>query len=183
VPADDVGFIDTIVADLRAGLPIDGRRVYASGFSNGAGFAARLSVDRADQLAAVAYSGGGLPAAQVASRPVPTFVSAGTLDDRIIEHVDPALTELPLDPVGILTQPGLSAFFGFYHSTLGLDPRLYTAIAAPHASTLRWSANGAVFKFAMLEGVTHQYPNGTNNPNGFAAAPEFWEFLRSYRAP
>ena len=65
---------------------------------------------------------------------------------------------------------------------------LYGAIAASHATTLRWPAtgsgpNGAVLKFAMLEGVTHQFPNGTNNPNGFAAAPEFWDFLRDYRTP
>jgi polyhydroxybutyrate depolymerase len=189
VPADDVSFVDTMVADLRAQLPIDGHRVYASGFSNGAGFAARLSVDRADKIAAVAYSGGGLPEAQTPpTRPVPTFITAGTLDDRIIEKVDPTLPELPLDPVGILTNPGLSGFFGNYHSTFGLDAGLYGAIAAPHATTLRWPAtgsgpNGAVLKFAMLDDLTHQFPNGTNNPNGFAAAPEYWEFLRNYRAP
>jgi len=63
-PADDVGFTDSIMRDLGARLPIDRRRVYASGFSNGAGFAARLAVERSELLAAAAFAGGALPAAQ-----------------------------------------------------------------------------------------------------------------------
>ena len=64
MPADDVGFVDAIMADVGARLPIDRHRVYASGFSNGANFTARLSVERSNRLAAVAYSAGGLIEAQ-----------------------------------------------------------------------------------------------------------------------
>jgi poly(3-hydroxybutyrate) depolymerase len=181
VPADDVGFVDTMVADLRSGLPIDGRRVYASGFSNGAGFAARLSVDRAEQLAAAAYSGGGgVPEGAAPARPVPTLISLGTDDPKIIENVDPTLPALPLDPVQILSTPGLSGFLGLYHAAFGLDPALYGAIALVDSTTLRWPAiglgpDGALLKFVMLAGVRHQYPSG--------AAAEFWRFFREHRAP
>ena len=37
-----------------------------------------------------------------------------------------------------------------------------------------------VFRFTMLDGVRHQYPNGRNNPAGFAAAPEFWRFFAEH---
>ena len=47
-PADDVGFAGSIMRDLGRRLPIDPHRVYASGFSNGGEFAARLAVERSD---------------------------------------------------------------------------------------------------------------------------------------
>ena len=140
VPADDVGFVDTMVADLRAELPIDGRRIYASGFSNGADFTARLSIDRSDKLAAAAYSGGALPFAASPVRAVPTLVTAGTDDPKIIEQVDPTLPALPLDPVEILTTAGLTDVLGRYHATFGLDPSLYSAVAEPTSTTFRWPA-------------------------------------------
>jgi poly(3-hydroxybutyrate) depolymerase len=183
VPADDVGFVDTMMADLRARLPIDGRRVYASGFSNGADFTARLSLDRSDKLAAAAYSGGALPFAAAPARAVPTLVSIGTDDPKIIEQVDPTLPALPLDPVDILTTDAFTDVFGRYHTTLGLDPSVYGVVAEPTSTTFRWPASRPLFTFAMLAGVRHQYPNGANNPNGFAAAPEFWDFFSQHRLP
>ena len=80
-PADDVGFVDDMLADIEAGLSVDSHRIYASGFSNGAGFAARLAVDRSETFAAVAYSGGGLNAAHTPARSVPTYATVGTLDE------------------------------------------------------------------------------------------------------
>ena len=102
MPADDVGFVDAIMADVGAQLPIDRHRVYASGFSNGASFTARLSLERSNRIAAAGYSAGGLLEAQDApDRAVPTYVSLGTRDDRVLDGT--GLTELPLNPVEILT--------------------------------------------------------------------------------
>jgi hypothetical protein len=39
----------------------------------------------------------------------------------------------------------------------------------------------AHFRFAALDGLAHKYPNGRNNPAGFAAAPEFWAFFQTHR--
>lgn len=62
-PADDVMFTRMMIADLRIeanGLGVDAERLYASGFSSGAGLAARLTVEVSDLFAAVGYTGGGL---------------------------------------------------------------------------------------------------------------------------
>jgi polyhydroxybutyrate depolymerase len=187
MPADDVGFVDAIMADVGARLPIDRHRVYASGFSNGANFTARLSVERSNRLAAVAYSAGGLDEAQdTPDRPVPTYVSVGTRDDRILEGT--GLAALPLNPVEILTSPVVAPFIRDHLATLGLDENQFGAIARRRATTLRWPATGsgpggAVFQFGMLAGVRHKYPNGANNPAGFEAAPEFWEFFENHPLP
>ena len=108
MPANDVGFVDLIMEDVDARLPIDRRRVYASGFSNGAAFAARLSVDRSTRIASAAYSGGGMSDVRSPARPVPTYVTVGTRDAKILDGT--GLAELPLDPVEILASPVVRPF-------------------------------------------------------------------------
>ena len=169
MPANDVGFVDLITEDLGAELPIDRQRVYVSGFSNGANFAARVAADRASRVAAAAYSGGGLT--EVRPRSVPTYVTAGTRDDRILEGT--GLAELPLDPVDILTSPVVRPFIDLHLQTLGLDPDLFAAVARPGTTSLRWPGTGsAVLRFGMIGGMGHVYPD--------QLVPEFWQFFRDH---
>ncbi|HYH89022.1 MAG TPA: PHB depolymerase family esterase [Solirubrobacteraceae bacterium] len=188
-PADDVGFVDSIMGDLGARLPIDRDRVYASGFSNGAGFAGRLAVERSRLLAAAAFSGGALPAAQAPARPIPMWLVAGALDDRILAHTGPPpLTELPLDPVSLLAVPVVDTTLDAHLATLGLDENLVGTLALANSTAFRWPAigegpGGGVFRFSLLAGLGHHYPHARNNDAGFEAAPEFWEFFRTHRLP
>ncbi len=181
-PADDVGFTDSIMRDIGARLPIDRRRVYASGFSNGAGFAARLAVERSEKLAAAAFSAGALPAAQSPARPIPTWLTLGSLDDRVLAQTD--LTELPLDPASLLAVPVVASTLDAHLDTLGLDRRPFGTIALRASTEFRWPETGpAGFRFTLLGGLEHKYPHVRNNDAGFEAAPEFWEFFRSHRLP
>jgi polyhydroxybutyrate depolymerase len=188
-PADDVGFVDSIVSDLDTQLSIDRHRIYASGFSNGAAFTARLAVERATVLAAAAFAGGGLHEPRAVARPVPMYLVGGTLDDRVLEHTGPpALTELPLNPVELLAEPIIQSTVAAHLGTLGLQATDFGTVGRRHSTSVRWPAtgsgpDGALFRFAMLEGLHHNYPNGRNNPAGFAAAPEFWSFFQSHPLP
>jgi polyhydroxybutyrate depolymerase len=168
MPANDVGFADLIMQDLGAGLPIDRGRVYMSGFSNGAAFAARVAADRAEHVAAAAYSGGGLT--EVRPRSVPTYVTVGTEDAKILEGT--GLTELPLDPVDILTSPVVRPFIDLHLQTLGLDPDLFGAVADSGATSLRWPAVSPVLRFGMVAGMGHKWPD--------RLVPEYWRFLRAH---
>lgn len=51
---DDVGFTLALLADLGARQPIDRRRIYATGLSNGAMMAWRLAVEASERIAAIA---------------------------------------------------------------------------------------------------------------------------------
>ena len=188
-PANDVGFVDSIMGDLGARLPIDRQRVYASGFSNGAGFAARLAVERSQLLAAAAFSASALPAAQVALRPTPMWLVVGALDDRILAQTGPPpLTELPLDPAALLAVPVVGSTIDAHLATAGLDEQPVSTLALRHSTAFRWPAigegpGGGVFRFSLLAGLGHHYPHVRNNDAGFEAAPEFWEFFRTHRLP
>ncbi len=51
---DDIGFLRAVVADVRRTQRIDARRIYATGFSNGAAMAFRVGAEMSDVVAAVA---------------------------------------------------------------------------------------------------------------------------------
>jgi polyhydroxybutyrate depolymerase len=82
--ADDVGYLTALVDDVLARTPIDPRRVYVFGMSNGAAMAGRLVCQRADRFAAVAQVAG--TAAHVVAvecrpaRPVPILQIHGAAD-------------------------------------------------------------------------------------------------------
>jgi len=82
---DDVGFVRALIGELSTILNIDHKRVYATGFSNGAILTYRLACELADLLAAV----GPVSATQVLEdmqscqpkRPVAVIHFHGTADD------------------------------------------------------------------------------------------------------
>ena len=68
---DDVGFTQALLADLEARQPVDRRRVYATGLSNGAMMAWRLAVEASGQIAAIApVAGAKVLQADALGRPV-----------------------------------------------------------------------------------------------------------------
>ena len=179
-PADDVGFVDAMLADLRARLPLDPARVYASGFSNGGEFTARLAVERSGVFAAAGGEPGGLQRVHVPDRPIPMALTLGTLDDRVLAQT--GLSELPLDPAAILATPAIAGTLGTLQRSLGLTREPTDVRVFEHATRLRWSGAGEL-QFTMLEGVTHQFPNGRNNPAGFEAAAHFVRFFAAHPLP
>lgn len=59
--ADDVAFIRALIADVGGSYPVDGRRIYATGISNGGFFSQKLACDLADQISAVASVAATMP--------------------------------------------------------------------------------------------------------------------------
>jgi poly(3-hydroxybutyrate) depolymerase len=193
-PADDVQFEGMMLDDLETNLPVDTHRMYATGFSNGAAFTARLAVERSDRFAAAAYVAGGLTSAETPVELIPTFEVHGTKDDGLLTSVGltPA-DEIPLDPQQFLAFPriansvtdALDTFQLVYDpidSILGAD----VVTQDPISTQLTWqtpapgNTSGNVHHFAMWAGLTHHYPHGfdaTKNPNGFNAADTFWDFF------
>ncbi len=82
---DDVGFVRAVIADLSTFLDIDPKRIYATGFSNGAILTYRLACEMAEQIAAI----GPVSATQALedmqacrpARPVPVIHFHGTDDE------------------------------------------------------------------------------------------------------
>lgn len=59
--ADDVGFIEALIAHLKQTLAIDPQRIYATGMSNGGMFVQRLACELSDTIAAIGPVSGTMP--------------------------------------------------------------------------------------------------------------------------
>lgn len=81
---DDVGFLQAVVADVAARLPVDPDRVYAAGMSNGGMMAHRLARAASDTFAAVAVVAGAMNhTGDVPDRPVAVLIIHGTADRHV----------------------------------------------------------------------------------------------------
>jgi len=89
-PADDVGFIRTLIANLSRSRKIDSKRIYATGISNGGFFSQRLACDLTDKFAAVASVAATMPETLVPlckpSQPISVMFMHGTKDPLV--HID-----------------------------------------------------------------------------------------------
>ena len=82
--ANDVAFVRALVADLKTRLPIDAKRVYGMGFSNGAMLAHRMACEAPEVFAAIAPVSGGIMVDSCPSKtPVSALLIQGRLDKRI----------------------------------------------------------------------------------------------------
>jgi polyhydroxybutyrate depolymerase len=78
---DDVGFVRALIAELSGKLPIDRRRVYATGLSNGGMMAHRLAAEASDLIAAVAPVAGGMVLAVIRSTRAVPVMHIHSVDD------------------------------------------------------------------------------------------------------
>ena len=79
----DLKFLDAVLATLRAKFAVDERRIYATGFSNGAIFAYLLWGTRAKVFAAFAPVAGDIFPGVHLSEPKPVLQIAGEKDDVV----------------------------------------------------------------------------------------------------
>jgi len=86
---DDVGYIRAVIDDVIGSAPVDSRRVYATGMSNGAMMCYRLAAELSDKIAAIAPVAGtmAIPEAKP-RRPVPVIHFHGT-DDSMVGYEGP----------------------------------------------------------------------------------------------
>lgn len=186
VVRDDVAFVDAVVGALQQELPVDARRLYVSGFSNGASMAGRLLVDRSDRFAAFAMAAG-LPAVPgPAERPAPVVFTVGSLDDRFLTPL--GLDSLPLDE-SLLEIVQVRHALGAIALDAQLDETRVTyapiVLQGHSVPTFTWSHSlvGARnhFTAAVIPGATHQYPNGVNHP--LVLVDVLWAFFREHHLP
>lgn len=116
---DDVAFFDAIVASIRADLPVDTKRMYVTGFSNGAQMSGRLMIERTNTFAAFAMAAGSPAVPGPAQRPAPIVFSVGSRDDGFLART--GLRELPLDDT-LVELPDFEGFVTNLAGDVGLDP-------------------------------------------------------------
>lgn len=81
---DDVGFVAAVIDDVAKQVPIDRRRVYVAGFSNGGMLTHRVALALGEKVAAAAVVSGALFGNETGPRaPVPMLIIHGEKDDVV----------------------------------------------------------------------------------------------------
>jgi polyhydroxybutyrate depolymerase len=179
--ADDLAYVDAILALLDAEYAVDAARIYVTGFSNGGQMSSRLAAERADRFAAAAAAAGFLDVEPApAARPLSLVASVGTLDDRLT--VPLGVDEIPISATLLDDFPVFAAVLGELRAVLQLD-ETYTyaeqVVSGKRVGTFTFATSTAgadnTLTFALIEDAYHVYPNGENHP--LVMASGLWTFF------
>lgn len=185
----DILFLSALIDRLEATYPIDRRRIYVDGLSNGGGMAFMLACVRSDRIAAV----GMISAARSVdwdwhpgSRPVPMIAFHGTADPV-------APFRGGRTPVGPDVFPGVGAFTAAWARRHGCAAEPTETRIAPDATRLDYRDPGGEVRVALytLEGGGHQWPGGAPLPawlvgpdrRSLDATSLLWDFYDSHPLP
>lgn len=162
---DDVGFVNALLDDLLAGLAVDARQIFVTGFSNGASMSFRLGAELSRRIAAIAPVAGACWLEALAlARPVSMLYITGTADPlNPIEGGVPRLATGASDRVRGKPKPAVRDSISKWAEAIGCP-------ATPHATsdengvrTEIYSAaeEGAEVVYIAVEGLGHTWAGGT----------------------
>lgn len=183
---DDVAFLNEVIADVERRGPIDSRRVYLTGFSNGAGMAFRFAAERADVVAAIApVAGHCWVRSPRPSCPVPTLYIVGTEDPLI-----PLAGGMVRSPWGgrLVSRPSVATTLERWAVAMGCDPIGRSDVIGEGLRETVF-AGLVEYRAVFVEGMGHHWPGGKGqlNPrlggqpsNCLNANEVIWDFLSRY---
>lgn len=185
-PRDDIKFIRQVVAEIKQRFNVDSKRMYLAGFSNGGQMAGRCAVEMSDVFAAIVESAGTLPrdTTFVPMRKLPVLFQFGNSDDRWVGSDTLSIPMAYFD--SLFTMDHFMGVVRTHAATFGLDTTTYVVSGDSNSVlTATFSANPPnptnVFHFAMIKGMKHVYPNGTNHR--LKGAELNWDWMKQFTLP
>jgi len=158
---DDVGYVRVLLDELSRRYRIDERRIYATGFSNGASLVFHLARELGDRLAAVAPVAGCDWQREPPSGPLPSVLYiTGALDPlNPLEGGEIRLGEFTFG-----VQPPLATVWRMWARALGCAAEPVVERPWPRVVRRRWSgcADGRRCEALVVEDLGHVWPGGVN---------------------
>lgn len=147
---DDVAFITAMVADIARRVPIDPRRVYATGISNGGMLAYRLACDTTI-FAAIAPDAATLLGKCPDPRPLSVIHVHGLADEDIRYDGDRG------DGVAHVNGPPIPALIATWRATDGCLAPVVT-VSGPVTTSTAQCPDGRDVELITIRGAGHQWP-------------------------
>jgi len=172
----DVGFIDSMLDDLKDDYSVDSERIYATGFSSGAFMTNVLACELSNQVAAIASVAGTIiPEALNVCNPthqMPVLEIHGTQD-----------IEVPYDGLQNLVI-SVDSFFSYWvaYNQTDMNPIITSATGNGNAVEKFVYNNGTngskVVHYKIIDGK-HEWPGAQGNTD-IPASQIIWDFLSQY---
>jgi len=189
---DDVRFVLAMIDTVKQNYAVDIDRFYATGFSNGAQFTARLAVQLTNVFAAYGICAIANPLSQEEIqrtseytsepfKPRPVMHILGEVDGKATHRL--GITAFPVDESAVAPNSVLkTSTVGPWGLLLKLEDK-YDYKRTQKAATFRYhtptSGGKQELDFAVVQGMGHVYPNG--GKLGFRVVDWFWSFMSKYQ--
>jgi polyhydroxybutyrate depolymerase len=182
---NDIAFLRALIADVSSHLPVDARRIYIAGFSDGARMAYRSACEMAGEITAVAAVSGNLVTEHCQpSRAIPVIAFHGSEDDEVPYNDSAYSAPLRPPPPDAKTLPPTVRFW------LATDGCRRTEARRVSAHVIRTSGVGcsADVAFYSIEGAGHGWPAAARpdtdvvgDPNEVSASSLIADFFLRHR--
>ncbi|CND54553.1 conserved lipoprotein%2C LpqP [Mycobacterium tuberculosis] len=167
---DDVGFLSKLIDKLTGAGLADPKRVYVTGFSNGAGMAYKMACEKPGKVAAIGVVEGALVTPCDPDRPVSAMIFHGTADRSVPFNGGGNRDFNDRRPF-----PPVSRAVEFWRRLADL-PEPHRKVEAIGGTTSCRStgkgSQGVAVTFCKIQGGGHQWPD--------EAAPMLWDFFASH---
>ena len=182
---DDAGFIRALIEKLARDYPIDARRVYATGISNGGMMAYRLACELSDQIAAIAPVAGALNVECKPTQPVSVIAFHDTNDQNV--PFNGGAGSKSIDPHPRTDQSVAYAMvFWAQRDSCGATPTRDERGNIVH-DTYASCANGTGVELYTVKGGGHAWPGGDRltvlldaPAKEISASAVMWEFFKQH---
>jgi polyhydroxybutyrate depolymerase len=154
---NDIGFLRALVTHVETALPIDRRRVYVAGFSDGARMAYRAGCEMSAEIAAIAVVAGSLVEPGCSpKRAVPLIAFHGTDDDEVA-FADSSFSASARPEVAVaVPMPPAIRFWASANDCR----RASVSAASPSVVRTIYSGCAADVLFYAIQGGGHAWPGG-----------------------
>ena len=160
----DVAFTDAILAQVEAGLCIDTTRIFATGFSYGAGMSYALACARPDVFRAVAlYSGADLSGCSGGTTPVAFYASHG-IGDTVLD---------------VTEGRSLRDHFVQVNGAVPQDPAEPAAGSGAHICTTYRGGSGHPVEWCAFDGGHNPNPHDSGQSTSWNP-PQAWAFISQF---
>ena len=180
---DDVAFFDEMINEIKSEYSVDNKRIYATGFSNGAQMTSRLAAERSDIFAAVAVHAGNLSnfiPANLSSRPMSMVITVGA-NDGLFTSATGISNPAPIDQT-LMNNSGVTAMIQRFLDINGLSNQFtYSSsqiggVGVGHFNySTSLSGESNFVQFSIIENLGHNYTN--------ILIDDYWSFLASNTLP
>ena len=184
---DDIGFLRAVIQRVSQQLPVNPRRIYVAGFSDGGRMAYHAGCQLSSTIAAIGVVSGSLVDDSCApTRAPPLFAVHGT-DDTNVSYGDDALTPTP-GPVPPLAD-GLPPSVQFWAALSGCTTGSVQFPSEHVEETAFTSCAGADVTFYTIQGGEHGWPGGPDDPGSLPPMSELktsvlmWQFFYRHMHP
>jgi polyhydroxybutyrate depolymerase len=185
---DDVGFIRAMVADIAQATPIDPKRIYATGLSNGGMMAYRLACEASDLVAAIGAVSAVIVVAPCEPRfPVSVIAIHGTVDQNV-----PIEGGVGPKSISKYSYPPVQHSIDFWaaHDDCGKDAIVSTPAESVTLRSYPLCVGSTAVDYYVIEGGGHAWPGGKRMlkmldapSQAIAATPLIWKFFAAHPKP